>query len=141
MICPYIKSIFFYTIFLHFRLPRFVLGWFLFRGMVLNGIPEFVSILCQWNSELYFLLRNGSERNTESLLLFCSTLGNSELFFLAQKGSKRNYGSLLLFLFLGKEFREFSVPGNIRHSIGNNHLFHLFRLPRNYYLVRNFQPH
>jgi hypothetical protein len=34
----------------------------------------------------------------------------------------------------GTEFREFSVPRNSQNSVGNNHLFRLFRLPRNYFL-------
>ncbi len=34
----------------------------------------------------------------------------------------------------GTEFREVSVPRNSRNSVGNNHLFRLFRLPRNYFL-------
>ncbi len=47
------------------------------------------------------------------------------------------------FLFLGRVrngIPRFSVPGNSRNSIGNNHLFRLFRLPRNYFFVGNSQP-
>ncbi len=34
------------------------------------------------------------------------------------------------------EFREFSVPWNVPNSIGTNHLFRLFRLLRNYFLLK-----
>jgi hypothetical protein len=62
------------------RLPRFVLSWFLFRGMVRNGIPR----IC---------------------IYFGSTERNSELCSLPQKDSEQNNGSLLLFLFHGTDFR------------------------------------
>ncbi len=39
------------------------------------------------------------------------------------------------------EFRELSIPRNNRNSVGNNHLFRLFRLPRNYFFVGNSQPY
>jgi hypothetical protein len=103
-------------------LLRFVSNCFLFRRMVWKGIPR----VCFY---------------------FCSTQRNSDLFSLLQKGSEGNSKSLLLFLFLGfrvvfsstegfgTEFREFSVPRNSRNSVGNNHLFHLFRLPLNYFFV------
>ena len=35
----------------------------------------------------------------------------------------------------------FSVPRNSRNSLGNNHLFILFRLPRNYFFVGYSQPY
>ncbi len=35
----------------------------------------------------------------------------------------------------------FSVPRKTRNSVGNNHLFRLFRLPRNYFFVGNSQPY
>ncbi len=80
---------------------------------------------------------------------------NSELFSLPLKGSEGNSESSLLFLFNGTEFRvvfssvgrvrngipRFSVPRNSRNSVGNNHLFRLFRLPRNYFFVGNSQPY
>jgi hypothetical protein len=53
---------------------------FLFRGMIRNRIPR-VSFY------------------------FCSTERNSELFSLPRKGSERNSESMLLFLFHGTEFR------------------------------------
>jgi hypothetical protein len=53
-------------------LPRFVLSWFLFRGMLRNGIPKvYFNFFCtERNSELCSLPRNGSERNSENLHLF-----------------------------------------------------------------------
>ncbi len=44
------------------------------------------------------------------------------------------------FLFRGRVqngIQWFSVPRNSRNSVGNNHLFRLFRLPRNYFFVGN----
>ncbi len=35
----------------------------------------------------------------------------------------------------------FSVPRYNRNSVGNNHLFRLFRLPRNYFFAGNSQPY
>jgi hypothetical protein len=35
----------------------------------------------------------------------------------------------------GTEFREFSVPRNSQNSIGNDHLFHLFHRPRDYFFL------
>jgi hypothetical protein len=98
MICPYTSKVAFLTQFcLHFRLTRFVLSWFLFRGIVRNGIPR----VC-----FYFV-------SMEFRFVFSS----AEWF--------------------RTEFREFSVPGNSRNFVGNNHLFRLFRLPRNYFSVGN----
>ncbi len=48
------------------------------------------------------------------------------------------------FLFRGRTrngIPRFSVPRNNRNSVGNNHLFRLFRLPRNYFFVGNSQPY
>jgi hypothetical protein len=49
------------------------------------------------NSELFSLPRQGSEWNSESMLLqyFCSTERNSELYSLPRKGSERNSESFL----------------------------------------------
>jgi hypothetical protein len=95
------------------------------------------------------LLLKGSGRNSESLLLFLfHALNGVRVVSLPLKGSEGNSKSLLVFLFHGREFqdvfssaegfktefREFSVPGNSRNSVGNNHLFCLFRLLRNYFL-------
>jgi hypothetical protein len=113
-------------------LPRFVL-----HGTERNSLP-----------------RNGSERNAESLLLFFFYGTEFRVISLPQKGLERNSESMLLFFFhgtefpvvfsseegFGTEFREVSVPRNSRNSVGNNHLFRLFRLPRNYFFVGNSQP-
>jgi hypothetical protein len=40
MICLYIKSCLFWHYFWYIRLPRFVLSWYLFHGMVRNGTPR-----------------------------------------------------------------------------------------------------
>jgi hypothetical protein len=48
------------------------------------------------------------------------------------------------FLFSGRVrngIPEVSVPRNSRNSVGNKHLFRLFRLPRNYFFVGNSQPY
>jgi hypothetical protein len=73
------------------------------RGLPL---PRFVL-----TSELFSLLRNGSERN-------------SELFSLPLKGSEGNFESLLLFLFRGTEFRVVSLP--LKCSEGNSESLLLF---------------
>ena len=120
-----------------------------------TAFREFNNIICftEGNSELYSLPRNGSERNSENLHLYGFTERNSELCSLPQKGSEQNNGNLLLFLFhgtvfrvvfssaegFGTEFRDFLF----RETTGipsDNHLFRLFRLPRNYFFVGNSQP-
>ncbi len=73
--------------------------------------------------------RNGSERNSEILLIFLFHGTEFRAFF---SYAKR----------FGTEFREFSVPvpRNSRNSAGTNQLFRLFRLPRNNFFVGNYQP-
>ncbi len=65
---------------------------FLIRGMVRNEIPRVGFYFCstERNSELFSLPLNGSEGNSESLLLFWSTERNSELFSLPWKSLERN---------------------------------------------------
>jgi hypothetical protein len=115
MICPYSvhqKS--------SIRLPRFVLSWFLFHGMVRNGIPrvylyylldgkefrvvfssaewfgtefrEFASILVSRNGipSCVLFRRRVRNRIMGVCFYFCSTERNSELFSLPRKGSERN---------------------------------------------------
>jgi hypothetical protein len=65
-----------------------ILSCFLFRGMVRNRIP-IVSFYC------------------------CSTERNSELISLPRNGSERNSESLLLLLFHGTEFRAFFSSSEI----------------------------
>jgi hypothetical protein len=52
---------------------------FLFRGITGNRIPSVCFYFCSMerNSELFSLPRNVSERNSESLLLFCCIVHNS----------------------------------------------------------------
>jgi hypothetical protein len=57
--------------------------------------------------ETIFHPRNASEQNAESLLLLEQ---NSELFSLVRNGSEGNSESLHIFLFHGTEFRAFSLP-------------------------------
>ncbi len=72
-------------------------------------------------SDLFSLPQNALERNSESFLLFLFHGPEFGVVFSSAEG-------------FGTEFREFSVPWNSRNSVGNNHLFRLFRLPRNYFL-------
>ncbi len=126
--------------------------WFVHSSKVVfsNTILKFsAAVFC---SELLSSLRNGSEWRVG--FYFCSTERKSKLFSLFRQGSERNSESLLPFLFhgtefrvvissaegFGTEFRYFSVPRNTQNSVGNNHLFRLFRLPRNYFFVGNSQP-
>jgi hypothetical protein len=75
----------------------------------------------------FSVLWNGSERKSESLLLFLFHGTEFRAFF----SSAERFGT---------EFREFSVPRNSRNSAGTNQLFRLFRLPRNNFFVGNCQP-
>ncbi len=99
------KLFFLHKVFWHFRLTRFVLSWFLFRKIVLNSIPQVCFYFVSMEFRVVFSSKEWFGMESDSLLLFCSTLRNSELFFPPEKGSERNYGSLLLFLFHGTEFR------------------------------------
>jgi hypothetical protein len=81
---------------------------------------------------------------------FCSTERNSEFFLFrwrAGKGIPRVCLNRMEFWVVcssaegfGTEFRGLSVLRNSRNSVGNIHLFRLFRLPRNYFFVGNSQP-
>jgi hypothetical protein len=99
-------------------------------------------------------LRNGSERNSENLHLFwfhgtefrvvfsSAEWFGTELWEFASIFVPRN-GIPSYFLFRGRVrngIPRFSVPRNNRNSAGNNPLFRLFRLPRNYFFVGNSQP-
>ncbi len=117
---------------------------------------EFIFIFCctEMNSELCSLPRNDSERNsgnlhliwlhgTEFRVVFSSAEGfGTELWEFASIFVPRN-GIPSYFLFRGRVrngIPRFSVPRNNRNSVGNKHLFRLFRLPRNYFFVGNSQP-
>ncbi len=127
------------------------LEWFpLFRGRKwsLRGIPKFTE---------ESIPKLGTERNDMKKIGFTKILlQQTELTacFFPRNASERNSKSLLLFLFhgteflvffssaewFGTEFRKFSVSRNSRNSAGTNRLFRLFRLPRNNFLVGNWQP-
>ncbi len=129
-------------------LPCFVLSSFLFRGMGRNGIPRVCFYICSTERNgipSCFLFRWRVRKEIPRVCFyFCSKERHSEL-SLPLKCSEGNSESLLLVLFngtefrvifssaegLGTEFRGFSVPWNSRNSVGNDHLFRLFRLPRN----------
>ncbi len=152
----------FQTLFMKYS-ERFVLSWFLF-GTVFR---EIVSTFCvtERNSELCSLPRNGSERNSQSLLLNPCNPSYRKVFSDHLVGGSRvcsfkplkwrwilsHFKGILVprngipscFLFRGRVrngIPRFSVPRNNRNSVGNNHLFRLFRLPRNYFFVGNSQP-
>jgi hypothetical protein len=86
-------------------------------------IKHFSSLLCHirvcYNCGLFYLLRNGLEWQSESLLLFLFHGTEFRVVFSYSEG-------------FGTEFREFFVSRNSRNSVGNMRLFHLFCLPRNY---------
>ncbi len=118
---------------------------------------SFISIFCytERNSESCSLPRNSSERHSESLfLLFVTWKGIPSCVLFRRMVRNRIVG--VCFYFCSTEripsyflFRRrvrngipsFSFPRNIRNSVGNNHLFRLFRLPRNYFFVGNSQPY
>ncbi len=129
------------------------------------------------------LLRNGSERNSDSLAsIFFPRNGIPSCFLFRWRIRKGILRVCFYFCFDGTEFRvvfsstevfgrkfrdfssvfvhrngipscflfrgrvrngipRFSVPRNSRNSVGNNHLFRLFCLPRNYFFVGNSQPY
>ncbi len=90
---------------------------------------EFSSIFVPWNGISSCVLFRRRVRNR--LWEFASI-------FVLRKGIPS------YFLFRGRVrngIPRFSVPRNNRNSVGNNHLFRLFRLPRNYFFVGNSQPH
>ena len=117
---------------------------------------EIVSTFCctERNSELCSLPRNSSERNSENLHLFwfhgtefrvvfsAAEWFGTDLWEFSSIFVPRN-GIPSYFLFRGRVrngIPRFSVPRNNRNSVGNNHLFRLFRLPRNYFFAGNSQP-
>jgi hypothetical protein len=107
------------------------------------------------NSELFSLPLKGSEGNSEILLLFLFHGTEFQVVFSSAKGVRMGImkvcfyfwstenGIPSCFLFHGRVrngIPRISVPRNSRNSVGNNHLFRLFRLPRNYFFVGNSQP-
>jgi hypothetical protein len=103
--------------------------FFLFRGMVRNGIPRVCFYFCyaERNSEHFALPRNGSELNAESLLLPLFHCTEFRTIFTSTE-------------WFGTELRGFSIPRNSRNSAGTNEWFHLFRLRRNNFLSEIANP-
>ncbi len=158
MICLYIKSRLFCHYYWNIRLPRLVLSCFLFHGMVRNSIPRVPVFLffVAWKgipSCVLFrgIVRNGIPRicifwyhGMEFQIVFSSAEGfGTELWefasiFVPRKGIPSG------FLCRGRVrngIPRFSVPRSNRNSVGNNHLFRLFRLSQNYFFVGNSQPY
>ncbi len=88
---------------------------------------EFASILVPRNGILRCILFRRKGFGTE--------LWAFDSFFVPRNGIPS------CFLFRGRVrngIPRFSFPRNNRNSVGNNHLFRLFRLPRNYFFCRKF---
>jgi hypothetical protein len=154
-ICPYLKSHLFRHYFWNLGLPRFSLSSFSSAEWFGTEFPEFSSIFGARNGTEFRVVFSSDEQFGRECSYFCCTERNSELFFILLMGSEGNSDRLLLFLFNGTEFRvvfssaervrngipRVSVPRNSRNSAGNNHLFRLFRFPRNNFFVGNSQPY
>jgi hypothetical protein len=107
------------------------------------------------SERIFKFFLNGSERNSENLHLFWFHGTEFRVVFSSQEGFGTDlweFDSIFVprngipscFLFRGRVrngIPRFSVPRNIRNSVGNNHLFRQFRLPRNYFFVGNSQPY
>jgi hypothetical protein len=131
-------------------------SWFLFHGMVRNGILR-VSLYFLLHGKEFRLVFSSAEwfkRNSENLHLlwfhgteflvvfFSAESFTTELWEFASTFVPQN-GIPSCFLFPGwvkNGIPRFSVPRNNRNSVGNNHLFCLFRLPRYCFFVGNYQP-
>ena len=156
MICPYFKSPLFWHYFWNFGLPRFVLSSFIFAKLFGSEFWEIAFYFgsTERNSELCSLPWNGSERNSRNLHLFWFHGTEFRVVFSSAEGFGTElweFASIFVpwngiprcFLFRGRVrngIPRFSVPRNNRNSVGNNHLFRQFRLPRNYFFVGNSQP-
>ncbi len=116
---------------------------FLFKTCFGTEFGEFAYIFYPWNG-------------LSSIFLLCGTIRNGiREFSVIWNGSEWNSESLLLFLFhdtvfwaffssaeqFGTEFRGIFVPRNGQNSAGTNQLFCLFRLLFNNFLVGNCQPY
>ncbi len=101
------------------------------------------------------LPRNGSERNSDSLFLFLFHGTEFRVFYSSAEGygtEFQEYATIFVprngipscFHFRGRVRNGIPrgfCPQNSRNSVGNDHLFRLFRLPRNYFFVGNSQPY
>jgi hypothetical protein len=107
--------------------------WFLHTSKVVFSDTRIEILSCRilfWAG----FSRNGSERQFVSLFVTWNGIPSCFLFrWRVRKGILR---VCFYFCFHGMEFR---VVRNSRNSVGNNHLFRLFRL-RNYFFVKNSQP-
>jgi hypothetical protein len=133
-----------------------VLSRLLFRGMVRDGIPTvcFYIFSTERNSELFSLPLKDRKGILRLFFYFCIHGKEFRVVFSSAEvfGREfREFASILVqrngipscFLFRGRVrngIPRFSVPRNSRNSVRNNHLFRLFRLPRNYFFVENPNP-
>ncbi len=85
--------------------------------------------LCHWRHNLRNTANWGCHRNYV-LTKFRGI--DSERCYSAEKN--------VIFLWLGTEFRAFSVPRNRRNSDGMNQNFRLIRVPRNFFFSQNGNP-
>jgi hypothetical protein len=125
--------------------------------MVRSGIPRVCFYFCstERNSGLFSLPLKSSEGNFESLFFIWLHGTEFRVVFSSAQGFGREFrefafifvqrnGIPSCFLFGGRVrngIPRFSLPRNSRNSVGNNHLFRLFRLPRNNFFVGNSQPY
>ena len=150
MICPYLKSLksrlfwpyfwvvvcsaeWFGTAFSGFAsifVPRIgILVCFLFCGMVWNVFPRVCFLFLFQGTEFRVVFSSAEEFRTdfwEFASIFVPWNGNPWCFLFRRR--------------VQNGIPWVSVLRNSRNSAGNNHLFRLFRLPRNYFFVRNSQP-
>jgi hypothetical protein len=135
----------------------FWVGFSSMHGMVPTGIPRVYFYFLLHGNEFRVVFSSAEWFGTEfrefasnlvpwngipSCVLFRRRVG-TELWEFASIFVPRN-GIPSYFLFRGRVrngIPRFSVPRNNRNSVGNNHLFRLFRLPRNYFFVGNSQPY
>jgi hypothetical protein len=131
--------------------------WFLFLGMDWNGILRVYFYFLLHGKEFRVVFssaeRFGKEfrelasilvHGTEYRAVFSSVEGfGTELCEFASIFALRNRipSYFLFWRRVRNGIPRFSVLRNNRNSVGNNHLFRLFRLPRNYFFVRNSQPY
>ncbi len=94
------------------------------------------------NSGCFSLLRNGSERNSGHFLSssewFWTKLQSSKCFSILQNGSERNFE---LFGMARNEILSVDILRNRLNSDGMNQTFRLFRVPRNIFFLRKWQPY
>jgi hypothetical protein len=110
--------------------------WFLFHGMVRNGIPRVYFYFLLHGKEFRVVFSSaesfeGEFRKFASILVL---VWNRIVWFVSIFVPRNGIPSY--FLFCGRVrngIPRFSVPRNNRNSVRNNHLFRPFHLPRNYF--------